>query len=114
MGFDRYRREDPSRPNYRFFPNRTRAQTRILSWGILGVGAFMTVFFLKAFEVNNEKLKRYYDQLAVHNPRSPTQAQVDAQNDRLTEIFYKARRADLRLPEKPRLPMQIEDDDEAP
>lgn len=39
--------------------------------------------------------------------------QVDAQNNRLTEIFYRARRADLRLPERPRVPLRIEEDDSA-
>ncbi|KAL8439190.1 hypothetical protein Efla_005441 [Eimeria flavescens] len=113
MGFDRYRREDPARPNYRFFPNRTRAQTRALSWAVLGVGCFLTVFFLKAFDQNNERLKKYYDQLAAKNPHSGAQAQVDAQNNRLAEIFFKARRADLRLPARPRQPLQIEEDDGA-
>lgn len=76
MGFDRYKREDFSRPNYRFFPNRTRAQTRVLSWAALGIGGFLTVFFLKAFEQNNERLRKYYDQLAVQNPHISLQGQV--------------------------------------
>lgn len=71
----------------------------------------MTVFFLKAFEQNDERLKKYYDQLAAKNPHSTSQAQVDAQNNRLTEIFYRARRADLRLPQRPRVPLRIEEDD---
>ncbi|XP_026190098.1 uncharacterized protein LOC113146563 [Cyclospora cayetanensis] len=97
MGFDRYRREDSSHPNYRFFPNRSRAQTRILSWACLGVGCFLTIFFLKTFEQNNERLKEYYQQLATKNPHATAQAQ--------------ARRADLNLPRRPRVPLNIEDED---
>lgn len=111
MAFDRYRHQDASRPNYRFFPNRTRAQTRAISWAALGIGCFLTVFFLKAFEQNDERLTKYYNQLAAKNPQSAAQAQVDAQNNRLTEIFYRARRAYLSLPQRPRVPLQIEEED---
>lgn len=84
----------------------------MLSWAALGVGGFLTVFFLKAFEQNNERLKKYYDQLAVQNPHVSLQGQVHAQNDRLTEIFLKARRADLHLPKRPRGGLSIEEDDD--
>ena len=76
MVFDRHRRMQSSPPVYRFFPNRTPGQTRALSWAALGVCSFLTIFFLKAFEHNDEKLKSYYQQLQNKNPNTHTQAQV--------------------------------------
>lgn len=37
--------------------------------------------------------------------------QVASQNDRLKDIFLKARRADLRLPQRPRVSLEISEED---
>lgn len=85
MGFDRFRRFDSERPVYRFFPNRTKAQTRALSWVVLGGGVLVTLLFVKAFEKNDLRLREYYTRLAAEQPRPAISTQVRGRRLKLGE-----------------------------
>lgn len=56
MSFDSFRRADPERPRYRFFPNRTRTQTVYLSWSLLGLAGVIGYLFLRNSERSQAEL----------------------------------------------------------
>eukprot|EP00920_Eleutheroschizon_duboscqi_P040070 GHVT01096034.1.p2 GENE.GHVT01096034.1~~GHVT01096034.1.p2 ORF type:complete len:141 (+),score=18.17 GHVT01096034.1:363-785(+) len=82
MPFDRFRRPppwyDPERPRYRYFRNRSRAQTRILSWAAL-VGSVAIVYassfmpFVNAKDTDPKfELPHHYNMKQIHSKYAVT------------------------------------------
>ncbi|PFH33735.1 hypothetical protein BESB_079510 [Besnoitia besnoiti] len=111
MAFDSFRRYDPERPSYRYFPNRTRTQTIWLSWGVLLVGGLVGLVFLKFSEKRQEDLAKHYSELAQQGGVTRTcSSQVWNQNNYFHSVLQNARRRDLGLP-TPRPVLQIEEEE---
>ncbi|EPR61988.1 putative transmembrane protein [Toxoplasma gondii RUB] len=110
MAFEGFRRFDPERPNYRYFPNRTRAQTVWLSWGVFALGGLVGLLYLKFSESRQQDLARHYSEVARHDGVTQTAFnQIQNQNNYFQGVLQNARRRDLGLP-TPRVPLQIEEE----
>ncbi|CBZ54421.1 conserved hypothetical protein [Neospora caninum Liverpool] len=111
MAFESFRRFDPERPNYRYFPNRTRAQTAWLSWGVFALGGLVGLLYLKFTESRQEDLARQYTELSQQGGVTQTAVnQIQNQNNYFQGVLQNARRRDLGLP-TPRASLRIEDEE---
>eukprot|EP00920_Eleutheroschizon_duboscqi_P040066 GHVT01096030.1.p1 GENE.GHVT01096030.1~~GHVT01096030.1.p1 ORF type:complete len:123 (+),score=15.85 GHVT01096030.1:363-731(+) len=117
MPFDRFRRPppwyDPERPRYRYFRNRSRAQTRILSWAAL-VGSVAIVYassfmpFVNAKDTDPKfELPHHYNMKQIHSKYA-----LSALSERFYEQFVTVRRRALGLPARPSSLIIIRDPEE--
>ncbi|CEM30936.1 unnamed protein product [Vitrella brassicaformis CCMP3155] len=115
---DSWRKFDPERPSYRFFPNflgapRTPKQTMWIMSTLLGIGVFFSYVsadWFDNYQSNNyEKFARGYVERLPEAASSGAYARTEAYR----EFLYKLRRQQMGLPERPPQRIKIVDPEES-
>mmetsp|Transcript_39867 Transcript_39867/g.87015 ORF Transcript_39867/g.87015 Transcript_39867/m.87015 type:complete len:120 (-) Transcript_39867:140-499(-) len=97
---DRWKRFNPEKPPYMFFPGRTRKQTSILSGLALVVCTGIGFVFLQITEKHKRDHNKdeVYLEYARKNLTIDQEAQISNQAEAFRQIMLKARRERMGLP----------------